>query len=62
MLGGGGGHTFRDMGGAFSRYGRRCRCVRGVEGVIHTVGVLFIACFSERYDVFDAFYLFTRIR
>ena len=24
MLGGGGGHTFRDMGGAVSRYGRRC--------------------------------------
>ena len=24
MLGGGGGHTFRDMGGAVLRYGRRC--------------------------------------
>ena len=32
MLGGGGGHTFRDMGGVVLRYGSRCD---GVEGVIH---------------------------
>ena len=38
MLGGGGGHTFRDMGGAVSRYWRCCfeiwevqKCILGGE-------------------------------
>ena len=77
MLGVWRGHTFRDMGGAvwgvegvihFEIWAVLFRDMGGAVlgggggDTVHTVGVLFIARFSERYDIFDTLYLFTRIR